>query len=227
LRASAILFGNADGDWIPAGSPAITTYADPFTSAIYPVWDRSVDIDDMADRAVSLGTELVDRGAQIKNVGRWKFGEFGRGVRYVMETDDERQWLKKFLGTVMGRQKPFLLSTYEPDLVIASGDASTGTIKVYGPPTVGAGDYTGVWARSNAHTRLQFTKADGTVVRRAIADQTDNGDGTQDILLDSAFTGAISKVSFLELCRLESDEAVIEWRDGFGVTELVARVVQQ
>jgi hypothetical protein len=229
LRARAILFGNASGDWSPAGAPAITTYTDPVTSVVYPVWDRSVDLEsatELADRAVMLGNEIVSRGAKISNVGRWVFGEFARGLSYVVKTDSDRQWLKSFLGTIKGRQKPFLLSTYEPDLVIASGDASTGTLTVYGPPTLGAGDWVNTWRRSSAHRWLQFTKSDGSIVRRRVMDQTDNGNGTQDILLDSSFAGAIAKVSFLELCRLESDEITVEWKYGHGVAPMTAHVVQ-
>lgn len=225
LRARGTLFGNADGDWDPQGA-VVTTYTDPENLKVYPVWDAGIALEDSSSRALVFGTEIVDRGAAVEVVAPWAFSQFVRQVSFTVADDADRQWVKKFVGTVRGQQRPFLLPTWTPDLEPV-GDASTGTIVVYGPPTVDTADYVGAWFHSTTHHFLQLWLADGTVAYRKVYDQVDNGDGTQTLLLDSALAGDLQMVSFLELVRFDTDELSIEYEDdGLGHFEEQVRVLQ-
>lgn len=227
LRARAIIFGDENDEWNPVGA-TVTTYTDPDDARVYSVWDRRIVVDDQSDRGISFGTEIVDRGGQLANVAKWTYAKFPRSLRLVVPDDATRQWFKAFIGAVAGRRRAWLLPTWKPDLKIASGDASTGTIVVFGPPTVEAADYAGKYKdKSLAHRWLQILKADGTVAYRKIADAADNGDGTQDVLLDSPVAGAVEMVSFLELVRFGEDEFPLRWQEMTGYGEFPVLVVQQ
>lgn len=224
LKARAILFGNEDSDWDPRGAPAVTTYTDPETSIVYPVWDRFIVVQSTVGRAQMLGTEFIDRGAVFWNVALLAQAESIRGMAFTVRDPDSRQWFKSFIGTVRGRQKAFFLPTWKPDLVPLS-DASTATLTVVGPPS--AVDYANTWWESTQRW-LMLTRTDGTVHYRKVYDAADNGDGTQDILLDSPLAGALASVSIMELCRFESDEFVLIYDAGaIARVEMSALTVQR
>lgn len=226
FKAVGILFGNEDSDWDPQGG-TITTYTDPNTLIVWRVWTKRIDSDDgVTGRNMVLGTEIIDRGNVLTMKASWTFVDLARQVKCTVRNDTDRQDLKAFWGAVMGRQKTFLLPTWKPDLKIATGDGSTGTITVYGPPTV-ASDYVAAWSESQSHRWLQFFMSDGSVTYRTIDDCADNGNGTQDILLDSPVVGTIQMVSFLEKVRFNTDDFTIQWSGPFGYVDIDALVVQQ
>lgn len=227
FTAEGILFGDQNSNWNPQGA-TVTTYTDPVSAAVVPVWDRRVDVEGAEPNArnLVLGNELIDRGAVLWNKGTKLFSSFARQARFTIRDDSDRQFFKKFIGTVMGRRKVFLLPTWQPDLGTIVGDASTGTI-VMQSSLAELADYHNMWRNSEAHKWLQLWKADGTVAYRRVMDSVDNGNGTQSLLLDSAVVGAIQMVSLLELCRLNTDDPAITWEGRFGYTDLPALVVQQ
>jgi hypothetical protein len=228
FRARAIITGNATGDWSPVGA-TIATYTDPDTSEVYPVYDRRNVVDDEVGRSLLLGSELIDRGGKLSAKAMWEHAQVVRTVNYSIVDDAERQWIKAFVGACRGRQLPFLMPTWQPNLIIASGDASTGTMLVFGPPTVGAADYYAKYfaVDDEAHRWLQLWTSAGAVHYRRVIDCGDNGDGTQDIVLDAPVVGAIAMVSFLEKCRWETDKFPVQWEDCRGAMELSARVIQE
>lgn len=227
LRARAITFGNATSDWAPAGGP-VTTYTDPDTAVVYPVWDRRIDTDDggVAARNIILGSEIIERGGVLQIHAPWAFADLARQARTTIRTDADRQWVKTFIGTVKGRQKVFLLPTWKPDLGTLVGDASTGLLLMQSS-LLEAADYANMWSQSNGHMWLQLLKTDGTVHYRKIQDYEDNLDGTQSILVDLPVVGAIAMVSLLEKCRFDIDDFPVKWEGHYGFCEFGARVVQQ
>lgn len=223
IRARAILFGDENSDWDPQGGPAVTTYTDPESSAVIPVWDRRIVIDELTAHSQLLGNEIVDRGGVLMNIPMLSEADAMRDIRFTIHESADRQWFKRFIGTVVGRQKAFLLPTWKPDLIPLS-DASTGVITCEGPPD--AMNYALTWF-TGTHRWIQIVKTDGTIHYRKVQDAADNLDGTQDILLDSNLAGAIDTISVMELCRFENDAFPIVWSSALGQVEISAHVVQR
>jgi hypothetical protein len=199
---------------------AITTYDG------LPVWTAGVGVSNVAQQPMMSGTELLDLGGSISAIGSYTVPDWGRQVRMASSDPADWQWTKKFFDTVNGGRVAFLLPTGRQDLVHV-GDASTGTLVVQGPPTEDAPDYVNDWFPSLAHRRLMIVKADGTVAYREVNSCLDNGDGTQNLVLDSALAGAIDHVQFLEQVRLDGNELRVSWTSWGFATTFTVRVVQR
>lgn len=226
LKARAIYFGNASLAWAPVGA-TVNTYTDPVTSQVYAVYDRGLINENTLPRAILSGSEITDRGGVLLMTGPRAVADIAREIIARLHTYADRQYLKKFHGTVRGQQIAFLLPTWQPDLIPLS-DASTSLLTVKGPPLVGVNDYAAAWFQSPAHQHIQLLKTDGSVAYRTVTDAVNHGDGTSDLQLDSSLAGALARVSFLEVCRLATDDIVVRY-DGGGVGEsrIPCQVVQQ
>jgi hypothetical protein len=226
LKARAIYFGNSSLTWAPLGA-TVTTYTDPVTSAVFPVYDKGLINEDALPRAIMSGSEIIDRGGVLWMTAPRSVADIARDIFARVHTDADRQYLKAFHGTVRGQQVAFLLPTWQPDLIPLS-DASTSLLTVKGPPLVGVNNYAAEWFASPAHQHIQLLKTDGTVAYRTVTDAVNHNDGTSDLQLDSALAGALSRVSFLEKCRFATDDIVVKY-DGAGIGEsrIPVQVVQQ
>lgn len=191
-----------------------------------PVWDLG-NATNFAAQPLRSGVDLVDMGGRIGALGNFTEVNWGRALVVAGRGRADWQWLKAFLDAVRGQQMPFLLPTGRPDLVVASGDASGGTVIVQGPPTTDAPDYVNDWFPSLAHRRLRLLKADGTAAYRTITGAIDNGNGTQTLTLDSALAGALSRLEFLETVRLDSDDVAVSFGSPGFSASLSALVVQR
>lgn len=194
-----------------------------------PVFDRGVSIEDMVAEALIAMTERIDFGilqttSAVRTVSDW-----ARTISYTFNKDAERQWIKKLFATCKGRQKLFLLPTGTPDLTVHTQPTST-ALRIHGPPTAGATDYTAQWFQSLAHRRLMIV-TNLTVLYRNVVASVDNADGTQTLTLNSAMNfaidGYITRISLLEQCRFDEDEMRLTYSTSGGKTQLQARVVQQ
>lgn len=214
LKARAALFGYANVMTMGIGA-TVNTYAS------MPLWDRGVVVMGTASHPLDSGAELVDLGGIVSDVGYWTVGDWGAQLSMASSRVADWQWLKAFLATVRGMQVAFLAATDRPDLT-PIGDAHTGVLKVSADA-----QYVTTWFTSLAHRRLKIRMTDGTIVYRTVSTCVDNGDGTQNLTLDSAATGTIAMVSFLETCRLASDDVEVTWRGPDFSTSITARVVQQ
>ncbi len=184
-----------------------------------PVWDRGVALD-VASQPIYTGAELVDLGAKISSWSTSDASNWGRAIRLASDTTAEWQWFKKFLSTVRGRQVAFLLPTNRPDM-LPVGDASSGTLVITGA------DYVNDWYPSLAHRRVKLTKADGSIAYRTVTACSDNGNGTQNLTLAAAATGALARIEFLETVRFATDAISVTWRDATFESSPMATVVQQ
>ena len=220
LVARAAAFGFVGSDTFGAGA-TVTTYADA-TWGTTPVWDRGINATSTVTDSVQTLADLIDLGGVPGNVGSAVAVDIGRQVSIASDTIADWQWLKAFLGAVLGRQKRFLLSTSRPDLVMSSNPGSsllivfTGTS--YGDPTQYA---------DAAHQRLAITKTDGSVQYVAITGISQNFDGTDTLSLDQTVTGTVAMISFFETCRFEADSMDVTWTDTTFSFTAMARVVQQ
>ncbi|HEU4727693.1 MAG TPA: hypothetical protein VFT22_07385 [Kofleriaceae bacterium] len=228
VRAQVAVAGWAGVDSMGAGA-TLTSYfsADPLTVSQLTeddllIWDRSNAVDDTASESMLSRTELVDLGALAFAVGGAAAPDWGRSIKFRSNSLVDWQWLKAFARQVRGRQRPFLLSSGRTDMLYLS--SASGTITIQSSAVSGAGDYTS-WFGSEAHHRIAATLSDDSVQYATVLEVTDNGDGTLTLRIDSLITGTISKLSFAEMVRFESDELEVTWDGGaFAIDQGVVTV---
>jgi len=179
-------------------------------------------IEGTATESMLSHAEMLDLGALVAGAGAADVPSWARPIRYRSSSALDWQWLKGFLWLCRGRQRAFLLSTNRDDLVFIATTAD-GIL-------VGAeGDYTS-WFASQAHRRLALQLADGSTAQVEVLSVSDSHDGTLLLQLDPVVTGAVAKISFLELVRLEGngdgDDFEVSWDGATFTVELTAVAVQ-
>jgi hypothetical protein len=110
---------------------------------------------------------------------------------------------------------------------IAFAGGSDTHLTVFGPSDAAGG--IDAWSPSQ-RDRLSIRQTDGTLTHAQVISIVDNHDGTQAVglVLDSAPSSApIDLVSWLELCRMESDNFEFTWTDATFTFNTQARVIQQ
>jgi len=200
---------------VPGTGSSVTTYDS------LPVWDWG-NAAEQPSQPLYAGGAVVDLGARLSSLQAYDVADWGRAIRVSSSKRADWQWLKAMLHEIRGSWGTFLLPTGRPDLVPV-GDASSGTLTIStASSTV---DYVNAWFPSLAHRRIKLVKTDGAVAYREVQSCSDGG-ATQDLALDSSFTGTLARVEFLETCRLASDEVQVQWRGVGFEASLAARVVQ-
>lgn len=179
--------------------------------------------------------EIYNRGlvffdkATPPGVASWRAqADILRPRSYLATTRGELQWWKAFLDQRLGDCVPFLASTGTPDLILYEQPATgSATIKVDITDT----DFDAEWFGSGntAHKHLQLVDTQVTW-EATISSVLDNGDGTMTITFTPALPGiplTITRVSFLERCRLEGNEVTISHSPTSSRIDLVLRTVQE
>lgn len=181
----------------------LTTFRD------VPVWTAGINAAGTVPDSLQSMHEVEDLGGIPFAVGSADIPEWGRSVVMRRSLADRYawQWLMRFLDEIRGRWQPFWLSTFAADLeplTVAAGELVV---------SAGTGE---VFARYPAqHECLQIVQADRSVAWVRITGATDNGDDTVTLtIVDEAdapvtLIGVPRMVSWLERCRLESDDVVI------------------
>lgn len=217
LRALA----GGSGEGLAGTGVALTTYNGA------PVWDRGLNVDSTADDSVQALTEIIQRDGKPYALPVADAPDWGRAVRLDGQLGLDWQYVKRFLWTVRGRQQSFWVPTARPDFTYWSNGVGTVTIR--------ADDGSDFFAWYPAQrANMQVTQADGTVTRAAVVGAVDNGDGTITLSLINPVSGipttlsgsAVTMLSWLELCRFESDTFAVRFNDDRFLFETVARVVQ-
>lgn len=202
------------------GTPGVGASVSTFDSL--PVWDRIVPIRELRDESILTGVDLVDAGGAIGVLSHSTQPAWTRDVGIIGQEPADSQWFRKFLDTVCGCRKSWLLRTYRPDLV-AVGNASSGTLTIDSSQQ----SYVDSWYPSLAHRRVAIVLVDGTVNYRNVIGVTDNG-ATEDLELSSALAGPIDHVELLETVRLDTDRVQVRWgRARVFESDFGALVVQQ
>lgn len=206
--------GSITGD-VGTGA-AVTTYTGDGTAR--PVWDRYLDNDTTAQDSIHSMTRIFDHGAIPYAIGTADHADWGRSVR--LEADlTEWQWLKLFISTVKGQQKPFWLPTWRDDLTFVSKAANTITVS-----TTDGSDFSAWWPYQRQD--IQIVETSGTVTRARVTAAVDNGNGTITLTIGTTLaTSSVSLISWLELSRFESDQFQTEFLDASLVFSTVARVI--
>ncbi len=205
------------------GAGVMGTGATVATFESLPVWDWGVGVNGTVSQPLDAGGDVLNSGLVVGALARYSAASWDRALR-ITGAHDDWQWLKKFLDTVGGSRVPFLVPTGRPDL-LPVGDASTGTLLVYGPPAADAPDYVTDWYPSLAHRRIRIVKTDGTSAYRSIVSAEDLG-GTQELTLSASLAGAIARVEFLETCRIKDDTISSAWDSTTFETTVSGKVVQ-
>jgi hypothetical protein len=219
LKAISALFGYAGVDTMGVGA-AVTTFDG------LPVYDRGIRVDGQSEQALlTLGT-IIDAGGLRVAAGAATVSALRRPIEIKSNDVAQWQWFKAFLFTVKGMFAPFLRPTWQPDLVFDSNPGSA-TLKIKSASVAGAGNYLTYFNNSLAHRRLQIRKTDGTIQYVIVSAAGDNGDGTITLNLNATVTGTPALISFLETCRLDSDDVKVSWLQWQFMSKLSARVVQQ
>lgn len=212
--AATSLAGGANG--------AVGTGATVTTYDGHPVWDRRLSNKSTAQDSVHAMTEILDFGGVPYAIGTADEADWGRAVGFDangVNAMAEYQWLKLFLSTVKGRQKAFWLPTWRDDMTFVSKAANTITIS----DTDGS-DFFAWWPAQRQH--IQIWEADGTITYAEVTAAVDNGATITLTIGTTLASSDVTMVSWLELCRFESDDFELQCDAAHYAMSTVARVVQ-
>lgn len=190
----------------------LTMYADR------PVFDRGVDLEGTVSDSVQLMTETIDLGGTLASASDVTSPEWGRQISITRTDLGEWQWLKKFLDAIRGKWKAFWLSSSRQDMVFVSKEDNV--------LTVSGGD---ISAWHPERDRIQITYADGSVTYAQIEEfDEDEEAGTAELTLSTdVLSDDVAMISWLELCRLESDDITVAFNGAGFSMKTSARVISQ
>jgi hypothetical protein len=190
-----------------------------------PIWDRYLQVETTASDSIQSMTEIVDWDGVPISIGQAKYPDWGRAIRISREIQQEWAWLKAFLFTVAGRFRSFYLPTWRPDLKFHSAGIAGSYFMRVKNNTIADGDFF-AWYPKNKY--IQIVEADNTVNRFLIDGAVDNNDGTVSITSGGfVYSGTPRMISWVELCRFESDDFEITFEGVKFTMDASARVVQQ
>lgn len=156
--------------------------------------------------------ETVDSDTGLQEIYvSWPHPDVGTARKWSIrrrQNPVEMDWWRDFLDDALGQRDPFLMPTWFADLVLAADPAVGATQLVVTAP-----DYSSLYYPFETFKRLQLETEAGIIWRR-VTGVTDNPGGTTTLNLDTALGGtapevAISKISFLNLVRLASDNVTL------------------
>jgi hypothetical protein len=120
-------------------------------------------------------------------------------VRVLLTTRDELSEFYGWLDARQGKKNGLWVVTDEKDMEVTARTATTITITAI--------DYTSKYNLHHARRDIEFTKVDGTYVRRRITACVNNGNGTETLTMATGVPNLadIARVSFLRYCVCTSD----------------------
>lgn len=198
-----------------------------------PLWDRGIESTGTVGDTMHSMVEVVDDvGALPFSVGMATTPDYGRALSLTRNLGPDFQWLKAFLFALRGAQVAFWLATYRADMAgigNGPGGGTTGTILV----SSANGDVFTWWPLVRQHVLITQGVHD---YHCQVTAAVDNGNGTITLTLatDPADVSAVLPaattmdcISWLELCRMETDDAPVAFRGGLFSMQTTARVVTQ
>ena len=157
--------------------------------------------------------QMLDFGGAFEALSERTRGVIRRSHQWTWQGQSERQYWKAFAQQILGQQGAFLMPTWLDDLTLSTQPGVSFTLVVASTP-----DYVGTWwAQGIDHIQVEYSN--GTVGRFTVTAAVDNGNGTQSLSLSSSTSGAtVSRISLLEVARLETDEIAFNWSSGLVCT---------
>jgi hypothetical protein len=217
--------GDEMGDFLTGGSTQGTqgTGASLTTFEGRPVWDRPLQVDGSASESIHSMVEIVDMGGIPYSLGTADFADWGREIYFERNLGEPWQWFKLFCATTRGPQKAFWLPTYRDDLTYVSHTGGLAEVIIDAED----GDF---WAwYPDQRNALEIKQEDGTITYTLIDSVTDPLDGTLvlSILAGPLSASPVTRISWLELCRFESDDFNITFNGPMFSVRTMARVIRQ
>lgn len=174
--------------------------------------DRTVVVEDINERIIR-GVDVIDNGQGAIEVDTQKdYVDFRQMVSLSGRTRDRKWSLRQWLHARRGKQRSFWLPSWNRDLIVAAdiGSAATAMTVEY----IGYGLY----LSDLGSKYIMLVKTDGSVFYNTITSGADNGDGTETLVLSTAFGENIDAddvdfVSFLSHVRLDSDRVILQHGD--------------
>lgn len=185
-----------------------------------PVWDSYIQVEGTAEDSIQALTQVIDMDGVPYAIGSADYADWGRHVMLRSTQRAVWQWFKLFVATVRGRQRAFWLPSWRPDFTFIS--KSTNTITVSGTDS---SDFS-AWYPAQ-RDRLQIIENSGVVTYARITNAVDNGNGTVTLTIGTTLaSSSVFMISWLELCRFESDDFDVEWKSQCFTMQTKARVVR-
>jgi hypothetical protein len=204
----------------PGSTAAIATF-----DGLPVIPDRPVTPDSQDDR-FDQNPETVDNGSSVPSVYTFWPMPFVSGARqWLIDRETDVDYWRLLCDTLRGQQNPFYLPTWREDL------------NLYETPTLGSvtirvvdTDFPNMLA-NNVYKQLQIVSANG-VIYRSVISAIDLGVGYVEVILNAPIGSTsgdedILAISFLNLCRLNSDEVRLSHYVGYSVIELDIRTVNE
>ena len=216
-RWTASLLGYAPRDVL--GTGGVVSTLDGLT-----ILDTRPSITDLgAEDRPEGGVEVHDFGGTILPEWSRTVADIFRSHEYSILSAADRAFWWKFLDTVKGRQKAFLLPTWREDFESSGGFGGTDTCDFDD-----GGAYAIDWFADASHRRFWIVDAAGALVfRTATAASVVSGKSRVTFNSAPGLTGPIM-LTFLELVRLANDETEFVYEAGcLGSIELRFMVVRQ
>jgi hypothetical protein len=194
----------------------------------YPVLMRRPLADGEAPEAFGAGLEVIDNETgKPAQFTAWNQRYVSGERKYLINSlfdKDEMQFWRTFLDYCRGRQRAFLTPTWRADLVqVAGTDTLVSEIDVEGS------EYATLYFSSPTYKHLLF-QTDRGDIPVVVTDVVNNGISTKiyfNAPVDADLTGAaISRISYLMLCRLGSDTVTLTHENTYSTIELTLRAVQ-
>lgn len=189
-----------------------------------PVWDRGLNVDGSVPDTLMSMTQVTDLGGLPLSSASATYADWGRTINASGDLVDDWQWLRRMLDALRGSWRGFWLTTGRADLVPTAVGSGTLTVDA------DDGDLFAWWPLQR--TALEIVQADSTVTRVRIDDATPASDTVvlaivdEDDLPVTLSGSAIVSVSWLEVCRLETDQVRVAVSSGRWETSIQGRAIQ-
>lgn len=171
------------------------------------VKDRTADSNASLSRGLSIVASAVGKHLVLD---RWGVPRIVRTFDYTALSRPEVAELKAFLARRRGRVVPCWVPTDNADLLLAQPAlANEASLDV-----VAAGYTSNAFRGGNGRRHIAIKLAGGARFCAKVISCTENPDGTERLALDAAVPQTLpagTAVSFLTLCRLESDASTITY----------------
>lgn len=211
LTEYTIQFCVTDNDIDIADNSAFATFNS------LPLVDDPNAIADTIQELWSQNITIIDGATGLfRSVSRWDVARRGSAKTWVTTTRQRIWEIRQLLHYLRGRQKPFYLPTFSPE-VEASQNLSSSNANL----VVFDRGYTTYTQSRNPRNVVRIALTNGTVYNRTVQSSSQTSPTEETLVLDSNHPGNvnvadIARIDFLEKVRLDSDDIGITHNNAVG-----------